>query len=97
MAEEDQTESDETQISIDYSPAEVVALLQLLDYLDIYMLKEGVPMGAIGMNRRKIVEEIVKDEIVESLQDEQEDRFKELREMMDEDEIPSELEGNAFQ
>lgn len=91
---------EERRISIEYTPAEIIALLQLLDYLDVYMLKEGLPLGAIGMTRRKILDEIMKEGVSEDLRDEQEDKFEMFKEMMghrEAEELKDEMERSGFQ
>lgn len=97
MTEEEDEVDDELAISINYSPAEIVALLQLLDYLDVFMLREGIPLGAIGMTRRKIINEIVEDDIVEVLKNEQDERYEEFKEMMTTEELQDEVERSGFQ
>lgn len=96
MTEEESEENLEIEIS--YTPMELITILQLLDYLDVSMLKEGVPLGAISMFRHKIFEAILREDVASVLEGEKEDRMEKFEELMggDSEEFPDEL-GNAFQ
>lgn len=82
MVEEDSDSDDEFTISVEYTPMELVVCLQLLDYLDLRFFEEGVPMGAVGLHRRKIMEALMKEDVHEEMEMERERRREGFEEML---------------
>lgn len=78
---EEETE-EETTISIEYTPMELIAFLQLLDYMDLTFLKEGTPMGIIGTHRDRILEKLMKEGVYADVESEREKMRESFEDVM---------------
>lgn len=89
MTDEDEAVENDSDsgmtISVEYTPMESLAMLQILDYLDVLLLREGIPLRAISIQRRKILGELLKEDVLAEMQDEQEEMAEHFEEMFESD------------
>lgn len=81
-------------VSVEYTPRELVAGLQLFDYFELRLLEEGIPMGVIGLHRQKLMEALLKEDVYSELELEREEMMDEIEEMFTSSESPL---RNGFQ
>lgn len=88
------TDEDEEKVKVEYTPAELVAALQLFDYMEIEFFDKGLPMGIISVHREKILESLLKEGIYSEMTREREENMEKFHDMMNPPE--KEDKGSGF-